>query len=364
MVRFLCFAFVIALLFSLPAFAAPASSSVVASVAQDINYASGSGTEITLGGVKGRYWAPAPSTDKQPIILFSHAWMGCPDQSPFLTEALAQDGYWVFAPEHADHSCIADTEKAKLFPYDAQKWNDKTFADRRDDMLAFWKALQSDPQFKDKIDFTKLGLAGHMLGGYDVMALAGAWPSWKMPGVKAVLAITPYAYALNIQNMVGKIDAPIMFQTGTNDKVESPSVLLPKDGSYLLANAPKYLVNFRDAGYLTWVSTRSDFYSSILYYTLAFFDHYVKGQPPFREMVQLRPNVQEIKYESELGKGDLVLVPNGNAPAATTPTTTTMTPPPVEQPAPTATQEAMPVAASQPAAAKPSLWDRIKAHFE
>ena len=32
-------------------------------------------------------------------------------------------------------------------------------------------------------------LAGHSLGGYTVLALAGAWPSWKLANVRAVLAL-------------------------------------------------------------------------------------------------------------------------------------------------------------------------------
>ena len=75
--------------------------------------------------------------------------------------------------------------------------------------------VQRDPRFKDKIDFTRLGLVGHSLGGYTVMGLAGAWPSWTMPNVKAVLALAPYSEPLNLKHTVGNIAIPVMFQGGT-----------------------------------------------------------------------------------------------------------------------------------------------------
>jgi Platelet-activating factor acetylhydrolase, isoform II len=37
-----------------------------------------------------------------PLIIFSHGFHGCATQSVFLTEALAADGYAVFAPNHRD----------------------------------------------------------------------------------------------------------------------------------------------------------------------------------------------------------------------------------------------------------------------
>lgn len=38
-----------------------------------------------------------------------------------------------------------------------------------------------------------MGLAGHSLGGYTVLGVGGGWPSWRLSGLKAILAMAPYA---------------------------------------------------------------------------------------------------------------------------------------------------------------------------
>ena len=41
-------------------------------------------------------------------------------------------------------------------------------------------------------DWKRCGLVGHSLGGYTLLGLGGAWPSWRFDGIKAVLALSPY----------------------------------------------------------------------------------------------------------------------------------------------------------------------------
>src|SRR5262245_15676254 len=61
---------------------------------------------VVLGGREVVVWSPhGATTTKQPVIIFSHGFGGCATQSRFLTEALAERGYWVFAPNHKDASC-------------------------------------------------------------------------------------------------------------------------------------------------------------------------------------------------------------------------------------------------------------------
>jgi predicted dienelactone hydrolase len=53
-------------------------------------------------------------------------------------------------------------------------------------------ALRNDARWKDRIEWSRVALAGHSLGGYTVLGLAGGWASWKLPSIKAVLAMSPY----------------------------------------------------------------------------------------------------------------------------------------------------------------------------
>jgi len=59
-----------------------------------------------LGGRTVVVWRPSGAeNERHPIIVFSHGFGGCATQSRFLTEALAERGYWVFAPNHKDARC-------------------------------------------------------------------------------------------------------------------------------------------------------------------------------------------------------------------------------------------------------------------
>jgi alpha-beta hydrolase superfamily lysophospholipase len=92
---------------------------------------------VPLGGRTVNVWRPAASTDRQPLLIFSHGFGGCGTQSRFLTAALAQRGYWVFAPNHRDAGCGSGKWGRPTEPFDApQKWSDRTYADRAEDVRA------------------------------------------------------------------------------------------------------------------------------------------------------------------------------------------------------------------------------------
>jgi pimeloyl-ACP methyl ester carboxylesterase len=72
---------------------------------------------------------------------------------------------------------------------DAASWTDKTYRDRRDDISKLVEALRHDSRWSNQIDWPRVALAGHSLGGYTVLGLAGGWLSWRLPNIKAVLAL-------------------------------------------------------------------------------------------------------------------------------------------------------------------------------
>ena len=59
---------------------------------------------------------------------------------------------------------------------------------------------------------------GHCVG------LAGGWASWKTPGVKAVLALSPYTQPYLVHETLGGLAAPVMYQGGTGDFGITPSL--------------------------------------------------------------------------------------------------------------------------------------------
>ncbi len=268
-----------------------------------------------------KIWLPPEfqsSEEKWPLLVFSHGFRGCAMQSLWLTQYLADSGYIVIAPDHEDANCRSYTDglASKLQAWRSNKsfrpekpfrkpdmWTDKTEADRRDDLLFAVSSMLDDRQYKNYIDTDKMGLIGHSLGGYTVLGLAGAWPSWKDKRFKAVLVFSPFATPYYPTHGIAKINIPVMYQGGTKDIDVTPNV---KKTAYAQAKAPKYLVELDGAGH--YASTlRDKGYESIINQTaLAFFDKYVKGT----EDVEILPEGVKIPkvrtYWREEGKASVV----------------------------------------------------------
>jgi predicted dienelactone hydrolase len=248
-------------------------------------------TEITIAGRQVAMWKPegAAPPDGYPVILFSHGFTGCGTQSVSLTEALAQAGYFVLAPNHFDAGCgtgmghqgallakLATTRSEKPFR-NPGAWGETTYRNRGADLEAVLDTILEQKSFQGvPIDSSRIGLAGHSLGGYTVLGLAGAWPSWKDRRVKAVLAVSPYCAPFFLKGDLGHLDVPVMYQGGTLDVGISPSVRRP-GGAYDLTSAPKYYVELAGAGHFAWTNLNKSYQPLINDYAVAFFDRYLKG---------------------------------------------------------------------------------------
>ena len=259
---------------------------------------------LSIADLRVIVWAPpAETTGKSPVIIFSHGFHGCATQSRFLTETLAKAGYLVFAPDHRDATCDGgganwrDRPEAPFGKADA--WSDAVYRDRADDIHRLLDALKTDERWTARVDWDRLGLAGHSLGGYTVLALAGAWPSWRLEGVKAVLALSPYDQPFLARKTLGGLEAPVMYQGGTRDLGITPSVRKP-GGGYDQSPAPKYFVEFERAGHLAWSDFPTESHAAIVAYARAFLDHYLKGAPADPALTRKSPGVAELRYESEL----------------------------------------------------------------
>jgi predicted dienelactone hydrolase len=270
-------------------------------------------TEITIAGRRVAIWKPAGTAAKDgfPLILFSHGFAGCSTQTVFLTEALAEAGYFVLAPDHHDAAC-GPSHEGRLFEklstlrseepfHNPDAWSEATYRDRRADLEAMLDAILKDKSFQGvPVDSSRIGLAGHSLGGYTVLALAGAWPSWKDRRVKAVLAVSPYCAPFLKKGDLGHLDVPVMYQGGTLDIGISPSIRRP-GGAYDVTSAPKYFLDVAGAGHLAWTNLDRSYQSLISDYAVAFFDRYLRGTTnpdPLARLVD-RPwpkDVSELRY--------------------------------------------------------------------
>ena len=239
--------------------------------------------------------APPATCGAFPMVVFSHAYGGCPTQSVFITEQLARDGYVVAAPDHADAGCpILGGGYVKPPPPQEPLnqpglWTDQTYLDRKNDMQSVITGMESSPVFGPMIDASRVAGMGHSLGGYTVLGLAGAWPSWKDTRIKQVLAFSPYAEPFRVQHLLGGVSVPVMYQGGTLDFPNTTSLLLP--GGYDANPPPKFFAELNNASHLLWTNITCIVPNSVSKclstlpeaalidrYGFAFLDYYIKGQ--------------------------------------------------------------------------------------
>ena len=156
------------------------------------------------------------------------------------------------------------------------EWSETTYRDRARDIEAVLDALPATTELaKIPMDLKRIGIAGHSLGGYTALGLAGAWPAWKDPRIKAVLALSPYCSPFIVKGDLRHLNVPVMYQGGTRDRGITPTVRRP-GGAYDLSSAPKYFVEFDGAGHLAWTNLGHEYRALIVRYSVAFFERYLK----------------------------------------------------------------------------------------
>lgn len=280
---------------------AAAVLALVALVPFESPAARGADEEATrIGGIAVVVWSkPGAEGEAQPVVVFSHGMYMCPTQSRYLTRALADAGYVVIAPRHADSNCefsfdVVDTSRYALKP--SLLWSDSDYRNRGDDIRRIVAALRHDPRFRQRVDPERLALVGHSLGGYTVLGLGGAWPSWRLPEVKAILALSPYSLPFYRSDGLKQLKAPVMFQTGSWD-VAFTLPLGVWGGGYGPSPSPKYLVEIDGAAHLAWTDIGFSGRDAIVGHAIAFLDHHVKGAPAGPALYAKLPGVATFRHE-------------------------------------------------------------------
>ena len=249
-------------------------------------------TLTTDSGLTYSEWLPKDFATRRhdvPLILFSHGFGGCAQQSRTLTRALADAGYAVLAPNHKDKGCERYTTGMaagmwkmmtgqgpdKPFTQDAA-WDSGTEISRAQDIKALLDFALGHEPYKSAIDPARVGLMGHSLGGYAVLGLAGAWPEWRDPRFKAALALAPYSSPFIVKDMLGKTTIPVMYMSGTRDMLISSETVTQ---SYAMTAEPKYLVLLKGAGHFSFTELSKSYQATIAAYATGFFDRTLKDQP-------------------------------------------------------------------------------------
>jgi predicted dienelactone hydrolase len=262
-------------------------------------------SSVVLQGINVTVWSqPAEANSKQPVIIFSHGFHGCATQSRFLMDALASAGYLIFAPNHRDATCNGGNASwlgRPEIPFrNPAAWNEASYRDRAEDVRRLMRAIEADARFRTRADLSYLGLAGHSLGGYTVLGLAGGWPSWRLARVKAVLALSPYSQPFIAHHALSGLSAPVMYQGGTRDFGITPAIQKTA-GAYDQSPKPKYYVEFDKAGHFAWTDIGVTAHKEIIAYSLAFMDRYVKGKTAEPLLAKPAPGFAVARYASAIG---------------------------------------------------------------
>lgn len=230
-----------------------------------------------------------------PLVVFSHGFSGCSVQTLYFTETLARAGYIVAAPDHSDSMCKVDqplkinwAERVNM-PTKQHDYSDASYRDRDQDIKNVLDDLLRDKEFSPGIDANRIGGAGHSLGGYTILGMAGAWPSWKDERIKAALLFSPFLTPYLANGGMHNVHIPLMYQGGTKDFTITPDVDKP-GGAYDVSSPPKYFMEVKGAGHLAWSNLACLFHNYvpscaanvatprlINSYGIAFLDHYLKG---------------------------------------------------------------------------------------
>jgi predicted dienelactone hydrolase len=151
--------------------------------------------------------------------------------------------------------------------------------------------VAADPQLARIADTSRIGAVGHSLGGYAVIGMAGGWPSWKTPEIKAVLALSPYVLPVMAQGALSRLQVPVMYQGGAMDWGMTTSLEGPK-GAYAATAPPKFFVKLNGGTHFEWTNmlcagtpdvaaclkARPNA-ALINRYGIEFLDRYLKGKP-------------------------------------------------------------------------------------
>jgi predicted dienelactone hydrolase len=242
--------------------------------------------------------APPAACPRVPLLLFSHGWGGCALQSLFLTEELARAGYVVAAPDHADAVCrigadelnLANLRLDKSF-FDPASWNERSEIGRLHDLRAVIRLVAGDAALARIADTSRVGVAGHSLGGYAAVAMAGGWPTWKTAEVKAVLALSPYVLPFMTRGTLAQLQVPVMYQGAVLDLGITTS-LEGAQGAYAQTPPPRVYARLNGGTHFEWTNWLCAGTANvaaclqarpnarlITEYSAAFFDHVLKGRP-------------------------------------------------------------------------------------
>lgn len=268
---------------------------------------------------------------KIPVLVFSHGLASRPEDYDVGLNHLASYGYFVIAPQHPGSDSIY--LKEMFAGYHRDIFDVQEFIDRPKDISFVLDELErrNTSQFNNRLELTKVGMAGHSFGGYTTLAIAGAdidfdnlqrdcnqnfgaldislllecraleLPrqdySFREPRVQAAFAANPVNRSIFGKQGLGKIQIPVLLASGSDDPAAPP--VLEQTTSFLWLTTPdKYWILLEGQAHVNFTKLDagiSETLNSTLHFTLPSQNtiyNYVKGTSVAFFEVYVRQNDQ------------------------------------------------------------------------
>jgi dienelactone hydrolase len=140
--------------------------------------------DLATGLDPGRNAAPLPG--RHPLIVYSHHSGGHRRKASFLCRHLASHGYVVAAPDHTEVVAADRAPSLGATGAEREAWAELVVTSRVPDVRLVLGHLLAASPTGTALDGERVGLAGHSMGGWTVLAVPDTEPR-----VRAVVAMGP-----------------------------------------------------------------------------------------------------------------------------------------------------------------------------
>jgi len=218
-----------------------------------------------------KIYFPQSGTAPYPVVIFSHGLGGSREAAVYLGDYWSKHGYFCVFVQHAGSDegvwrpVVAQGREGIMQRMKAAA-NGQNLVDRVRDIKFVLDQLeernQKDPAFKDRLDLSKVAVAGHSFGAGTALAVAGQ--NFGLAGknvlskddrIKAAIYLCPPVTGkLPPVQAYGSIAIPGLLLTGTEDNspirdTKAEDRRIPFDG---MQSPHQYLVNFIGADHATF----------------------------------------------------------------------------------------------------------------
>jgi dienelactone hydrolase len=291
----------------------------------DIRYFSWTDESRTDGSrsVPAKLYLPMPLSAEQrgplPLIVFSHGLGGSREGYSYLGKYWALHGYASLHVQHtgSDRSLWAGNA-LELISRLQQAAQEKEALARVADIRFALNQVLAEPGLRERIDATRIGMAGHSYGANTGLLISGATPprngaplNLREPRITATVLISapPFYGASDQEAILQSVRVPTLHITATQDEITIPgyfSGISDRLAIYSATGSPsKSLVVFRDGSH-SMFTDRLNTGGEVLNprvkqatreLTLAFFDQWLKGREASLSAA-LRPHTAWIARQS------------------------------------------------------------------